>query len=217
AANVVTDAFPDPVSTAFVATGQEFPDALSGVPAAARYEAPLLLTEHGGLPTPTKAALQALQPERIVILGGDVAVSDDVQQELKSFASDVDRLAGGDRFGTGVAVSKDAFVGARTVYVATGRNFPDALAAGPLAPAANLPSVLTDPNDLPRSSQFALVLGAEQVIVAGGPASGSGSGGSGPGIGSPGATGAGSAIVPAAPHAGGSQPLRPARLHWRHA
>lgn len=171
AANVVTDAFPDAVDTVFVATGQSFPDALSGVPAAARFDAPLLLTEQGSLPAPTRAALQQLTPRRIVILGGEIAVSREVEDALEAYASDVDRLAGADRYDTGVEVAQDGFVGARTVYVATGRNFPDALAGGPAAGVNGGPLLLTDPNDLPDSVASELLrLNPRRVVILGGEA-----------------------------------------------
>jgi putative cell wall-binding protein len=58
-------------STAFVATGMDFPDALAGVPAAGRVGAPLLLTRAGEIPSPTGDALQRLTLRRVVLLGGE--------------------------------------------------------------------------------------------------------------------------------------------------
>jgi len=51
-------------------------------------------------------------------------------------------VAGGDRYATSAAVSADTFASAATVYIATGKQFADALAAGPLAAGTTSPVLL---------------------------------------------------------------------------
>ncbi|HYM52216.1 MAG TPA: cell wall-binding repeat-containing protein, partial [Candidatus Dormibacteraeota bacterium] len=59
------------------------------------------------------------------------------------------RLAGADRYATAAAVSAASFgAGVPVAYVATGTNFPDALAAGPVAARAGGPILLTSPGSL---------------------------------------------------------------------
>ena len=77
--------YPDDTSTVFVATGEEFPDALTGGPIAVGSSAPVLLTRPDSLPDSTIAQLERLTPERIVILGGTLAVSAQVQVELAAY------------------------------------------------------------------------------------------------------------------------------------
>ena len=68
----------------------------------------------------------------------------------------VQRIAGTDRFDTGVKTSRllwpgatgSAPIHAKAVVLATGASFPDALAGGPLARAAQGPLLLTDPGSL---------------------------------------------------------------------
>jgi putative cell wall-binding protein len=74
--------FTGPVDTAFIATGDDFPDALAGVPAAAHFKTSLLLTPRDALPAEVRAELCRLQPTRIVILGGTTAVAPAVQVAL---------------------------------------------------------------------------------------------------------------------------------------
>ena len=74
--------FPVAVDTVFVATGENFPDALAGVPAAAREKAPLLLVRHDAVPDVVAAQLERLRPRRIVILGGSGAVSAETEDQL---------------------------------------------------------------------------------------------------------------------------------------
>ena len=64
------------------------------------------------------------------------------------------RLAGPDRFATGVALAEaavDAGASAAEVLVASGVSFPDALAAGPAAAALGGVLLLTDPHGLPTA------------------------------------------------------------------
>ncbi|MEA3510414.1 MAG: cell wall-binding repeat-containing protein [Actinomycetota bacterium] len=118
----------------YVATGLNFPDALAGVPGAARAGAPILLVQTNSLPAATAAEIDRLAPAEIVILGGPVAVSDAVARELSLHAPVVRRLAGSDRYGTAAAISAEAYLnGSDVAFVAIGTNFPDAVAAGPAA------------------------------------------------------------------------------------
>lgn len=125
---------PDDVSVAYVATGDLFPDALAAGPAAVANDGPILLTDPRTLPAATAAELQRLAPAKIVILGGPAAVSSGVEQELRKFTSgSVSRLAGSNRFDTAAVISTTLPNNPQTIYLATGDNFPDALAGVPLA------------------------------------------------------------------------------------
>jgi hypothetical protein len=60
----------------YLATGQDFPDALAGASAAGRAEAPLLLTGPGCVPAATRAEIDRLRPSEVVVLGGTASLSD---------------------------------------------------------------------------------------------------------------------------------------------
>ncbi|MFZ7087304.1 cell wall-binding repeat-containing protein [Curtobacterium sp. RRHDQ10] len=131
---------PGSIPLAYVATRANYPDALSGAAAAGFQDAPVLLTDPGTLPAPTIAELAQLNPKRIVVLGGPNAVSDSVLGQLRSPATgtaptSVTRIAGTDRFDTS-ALASAAFPVGGTVYLATGTNFPDALAGAAVAAGA---------------------------------------------------------------------------------
>jgi putative cell wall-binding protein len=74
-AAIAGQAFPAAAGTVFLATGANFPDALSGVPAAGLARGPLLLTQLSCLPPVAYARLQALAPAKIVLLGGPSVVA----------------------------------------------------------------------------------------------------------------------------------------------
>lgn len=82
------------------------------------------------------------------------------------------RLAGADRYATAVRASQDAFAsGSGTVVIASGANFPDALAAAGLCGAYDAPLLLVPPTSLPAVVSAEIDrLGATQAIIVGGAA-----------------------------------------------
>jgi putative cell wall-binding protein len=140
AAAISAATFSPGVSAAYVATGTGFADALAGGAAAGAAKAPLLLVQQGSIPASTAAELSRLRPASIIVLGGTAAVSDPVATQLASDTTGrVAREAGADRYATAAAVSRASFPdGAAAVYLATGLDFPDALAGS--VPAALVPA-----------------------------------------------------------------------------
>ena len=83
----------------------------------------------------------------VYILGGDSAVSPGIADSLRKAGYTVVRYQGTDRYLTSLAVAK-SFGGTPHVIVATGHDFPDALAAGPLGAVENAPIILSDGDTL---------------------------------------------------------------------
>ncbi|MEB0200544.1 cell wall-binding repeat-containing protein, partial [Cryobacterium sp. 5I3] len=74
--------FPTPgVPVVYLATGETYQDALSGAGAAGVNQGPVLLVQPNGIPAVIAAELARLKPGRIVILGGNLAVSDAVMAQ----------------------------------------------------------------------------------------------------------------------------------------
>ncbi|MGA9275749.1 cell wall-binding repeat-containing protein, partial [Ilumatobacter sp.] len=84
----------------------------------------------------------------------------------------IERWAGANRYATSVRISQEAFPdGADVVFLATGTNFADALAAGPAAGSLDAPVLLTATNQLPSVVRAELQrLDPSVVYVLGGPA-----------------------------------------------
>ena len=122
-----------------LARADQFPDALAGVPLSTRKRGPLLLTEPGALNTATEAEIMRVLPrgagKTVYILGGTTAVSPAVESRLRRDGYNVVRYGGSDRFATALDIATQGMGSPRQVIVATGLDFPDALAAGPLAAA----------------------------------------------------------------------------------
>lgn len=169
AAAVARHAFDAP-TTAYVASGETFPDALAGVPAAVGDGAPLLLVTATTVPAATAQYLAEHRVGTIVILGGPGTVGAAVEQQLRSRASAVARVAGDDRFATSAAVSQRAFPGTAPVaYLATGLAAADALAAGPVAALAGGPLLLVRAGCIPPAVEAEIArLGASRLVILGG-------------------------------------------------
>jgi hypothetical protein len=93
----------------YVATGENFPDALGAASAAAVQGGPVLLVQKEAIPAETAAELTRLAPDVIYVAGGTAVVSDTVFNQLKTYAGSVVRVAGANRYSTAVEVSKSAF------------------------------------------------------------------------------------------------------------
>lgn len=167
----VAKVWPVDVDVAYVASGRNFPDALSAAARSGVHDAPVLLTDTATLPTETARALERLSPGRIVVIGGSVAVNDSVLRALKPYSDSgtVQRVAGGDRYGTAAAVASYYPAGARRVYLASGADYPDALSGAALAAHLGAPLLLTDPGGLPPATKTQLArLEPTEVVVLGG-------------------------------------------------
>lgn len=154
-----------------LARGDDYPDALVGAPLAKAKNAPLLLTTGASLPAEVKVELQRVLPSggTVYVLGSTTAVPASVASEITGLGYQVVRYGGADRFATAVAVA-DALGDPATVFLATGTNFPDALAAGPAAAHLSGAVLLTSGTQLPPATATYLTAHASTVYAIGGPA-----------------------------------------------
>ena len=162
-----------------LATGTNWPDALGGSALAGVAKGPLLLTPTASLPAEVAAEIKRLQPQRIYVLGSEAAVSAAVFNSAKALIAthDVKRLGGIDRYETANKIATEVVTlgGDGTAFVCTGTNFPDALAAAPIAAANGWPIYLTRPDYLPTSVRSAMlanssirgyIIGSEAAVSA---------------------------------------------------
>lgn len=154
-----------------VASARSFPDALVGTPLAVKQNGPMLLSEPAGLDGATLDEIERVLVDGglVYLLGGPVALATKLDQQLADRGFDVERLAGQTRYETAVVVanrvdSRDA------VFLATGRNFPDALAAGAAAAVNDGVVLLTDDAAMPDATADYLRVFRGDVIAVGGQA-----------------------------------------------
>ena len=171
AAAISRATFAASVPVAYIATGTNYPDALSGVPAAGLHGGPILLVDLKGIPAPTRGELERLQPQRIVVLGGPGAVPNRIVTDLQGYTlGAVERRSGADRYATAIATSQATF-GPRVdrVFIATGLNFPDGLSGGPAAALSGGPLLLVPGSSVPDVVRAELLrLDPDRVTLLGG-------------------------------------------------
>lgn len=162
--------FPSGAETVFIVNGLNFPDALAAGPAATLLDAPVLLVTPDSIPTAIATELNRLNPTNIVIIGGTPSVGSSVAAQLSAYGT-VERIAGSDRFETSRLVAEQFFSeGARTAYVATGLNFPDALTAAPAVSNEFGPVVLVNGGAAQADAETIGLLddlGVSKVVIAG--------------------------------------------------
>lgn len=128
---------------AIIATSADFADALSAGPLADVYDAPILLSAPGdAVDGRVVKALQDKGFNQVTLIGGTGVFSEKARAQLTNAGMTVDRQRGIDRYETAVGIAKQVVkfsdqAGANrravNVYLATGTDFPDALAAGAAA------------------------------------------------------------------------------------
>ncbi len=166
----------DGAKTVVIATGMNWPDALGGTALAGALDAPVLLTDTNTLPQPVLTEIERLGAEKAIILGGTSAVGAAVESALETAlggAANVDRIAGNDRYATANRIAREVIdlLGTEydgTAFVATGGNFPDALAAAPLAAANGWPLYLANPASGISPATATAMAGVERVLILGG-------------------------------------------------
>ncbi|OXS58531.1 hypothetical protein B1B00_14215 [Bacillus sp. DSM 27956] len=151
---------------AVVANGKNFPDALAIASYAASKGYPILLTDKDMLPAETTKALKGI--DSTIVVGGEGVVGKKVYDSLP----DATRYFGLDRYSTAAKIATELNP-STNVYVATGKNFADALAGSVLAAKENASMLLVQPNDLPTVATDAIqemkakhfnVLGGENAV-----------------------------------------------------
>jgi len=68
----------------FVATGEDYPDALSAAARAGAVDAPVLLVKEDSVPLVTTTELERLEPPHLRVVGGPDVVSDAVLEALEA-------------------------------------------------------------------------------------------------------------------------------------
>jgi putative cell wall-binding protein len=128
-------------STVFLATGVNFPDALSAGPAAAHVSGVVLLTDGSSMPSITRAYLNA-HIGAVYAVGGPAATAD----------GGATRIVGADRMSTAATVASTFFTAPLTVGVASGATFADAMSGGAYLARLGGPILLTYPTSVPAST-----------------------------------------------------------------
>lgn len=155
-----------------LARGDNFADALAGVPLAHALGSPILLVSPNENHNANLVAeIERLGAETVYVLGGDHAVSKNIDVKLENEQLNTIRLAGDTRFETAAAIAEEITGGqSDAAIIANGMKFPDALSIASAAAEVGLPILLTKVDNVPDATQEALNnLGVQETLVVGGP------------------------------------------------
>ena len=145
-----------------LASGFNFADALSAGQLASALNAPLLLSSQNKLDSQTKNEIERLKAKKVYVVGGDNAISKSgVDTTLKSEKIDVTRLEGQDRYSTSQKVMEKTkeIINPEYLLIASGKNFPDALAATSFFVNHKSVMVLSDGLTYPQSNLQEIAIG----------------------------------------------------------
>ena len=164
-------------SQVFIANGLSYPDALSISPVAAIMGAPILFTPatSTGVNAAAKNYIADKEIAKATLVGGPVAVTDDVAVKLGEIGVSCDRVYGNTRYLTSVAIVqtyKSYFGGKQGIVLATGENFADALSGSSFAAKKVIPILLIDPRglEIPGTKDAVLEATSKDFYVFGGTA-----------------------------------------------
>jgi putative cell wall-binding protein len=167
--------FPDGAATVVIATGENWPDALGGSALAGAVGGPLLLTRTTSLPAEVANEIKRLGATKAYILGSTASVSAGVASAIDALPliTKVTRLGGANRYETARKVADETIrlLGSdfgKQAFVATGSNYPDAVAASPIAAWRGMPILLANINagtvSVPPAVTDVIILGSDLAV-----------------------------------------------------
>jgi M6 family metalloprotease-like protein len=102
------------------------------------------------------------------IIGGNGAVSEAVEEDMKAYVTFTKRVKGSDRFATSKAVAAQFFPTFENMVIASGMAFPDGLSGGPVAMVYGAPLILVADNHYDHATELFQTNGADTLVVMGG-------------------------------------------------
>ena len=176
ASEIVENTF-ESCTYAVIASGSDFPDALAAASLAGALDAPIMITSDTEISN-TLTKLDSLGVTDVYIVGGTSSVSAAVQSKIEAAGIGVERLAGGTRQETALAVAEEVQElttddQSDICFVATGKVFADALSISAYSYWASAPIYLTNNNGNISDDALAAIeaAGYSQIVILGGTAS----------------------------------------------
>lgn len=146
-----------------VCSGTGFADSLS----ASAVGLPILLVGNK-LTEAQETYLEDLEYGHMYLIGGEKAVTTNIETALGNKEFSIDRIYGANRYETSEKVALEFFYISDEIMLAYGQNFPDGLSGGPLALELGVPLVLADSTNIEYANIYAHEAGTMNVVVLGG-------------------------------------------------
>ena len=133
--------------TVVLVNGNAVADGIAATPLAASENASILLANTNNLPSETANRMKEIAPQKVIIVGGENAVSKALEAKIANdYAVEVQRIAGKDRYATSFEIAKklaENGVEIKTAYIVSGKGEADALSVASKAGADKQPIILT--------------------------------------------------------------------------
>ena len=134
-----------------LASGDAFPDSLAASPLGAYLDSPILLTKNGKLSESVREELKRLNPSYVLIMGGENAVSQEVENNVRNLGIGIKRISGLDRYQTAVAINDLIPFTSNKAFVVSGENYPDALSIASYSGSMQYPVLFVQKEKVPQS------------------------------------------------------------------
>ncbi|TYS85254.1 S8 family serine peptidase [Rossellomorea aquimaris] len=134
-----------------LASGDSFPDSLAASPLASHLDSPILLVKNNRLSESVKEELKRLNPSHVLMIGGENAISHEVENEIKNLSISTARLFGVDRYETAVAINDAIPYTTNKAFVVSGQNYPDALSVASYSGSMQYPVLFVQKDKVPQS------------------------------------------------------------------
>lgn len=133
--------------TVVLVNGNAVADGIAATPLAASENASILLANADNLPKETADRMKEIAPQKVIIVGGENAVSKALEAKIANdYAVEVQRIAGKDRYATSFEIAKalvESGAEIKTAYIVSGMGEADALSVASKAGADKQPIILT--------------------------------------------------------------------------
>jgi len=156
----------DSAQTVILCEYDDYPDSIAAAPFAVSLDAPILLTGGKTIDPRVVKELQRLNPQKIVLLGGQGRLGSSIETELDNLSLGWERIGGNNRYETSVLLA--GRLSSDSLIIVNGDNFPDALSAASYAGIRQIPIVLTSKTLPPSVLEYRQKHQPRHIIVTGG-------------------------------------------------
>lgn len=141
--------------TVILASGVDYPDALTATPLAGKYNAPILLSRNTTLDAQPelKSTLINKGVRNVIIIGGQTAIPQVIQDQISALGINVRRIGGSDRYETSALIAREVGVNNGEIALAYGLSFADGLSIASIAAKRQMPILLTRDTLVPNSTK----------------------------------------------------------------
>lgn len=131
-------------------------DGLTATPLASAKNAPILLSNNKELPKFTIDEIKRLSPSKVIVIGGEISMPENIINEIKKINSkiDVQRIGGQTRYETSLNIAKeiDKIKNITKIYVGAGYGEADSLSISSVAGRDKAPIILTEKDGLDKDT-----------------------------------------------------------------